>query len=249
MSTESSPIVTRSSIPFDLDRLASWRPKVPPFARWSVCVLGDDTRPLHPDEEALLHPQARLERQRSFRLGRLAAHDALVALGEDTGPVLTGDAREPLWPPGVMGSISHTTDVGIALVAPRVETDGVGVDVEQRRHAPELENRVPLPEERKWLDERPQAERADALLALFSAKESVFKAFFPSVKAYFGFGAALMQPTASGYVGRLIEPLSSAYPPDRSFNVGCEWIGSKVVTWLILPKSASTRPDSADDLP
>ena len=162
-----------------------------------------------------------------------------TSLGRDTGPILAGDMREPIWPAGVVGSISHTTDIGIALVAPASRTDGVGVDVEQRRHAPELENRIPRPEERTWLEDRPQSERADDLLALFSAKESIFKAFFPTVRSYFGFEAALLEPTTSGYVGRLVEPVSTEYPPDRPFDVGCGWLGSTVVTWLVLPKSGT----------
>ena len=230
--------MTERSITAGRDHLAAWRPNIPAFARSSVVVRGETMQPLHPDEEAMVHPRAGLARRTSFRLGRSAAHRALASMGQDPGPILAGDAREPIWPPGVMGSISHTTDIGIALVAPERRTDGVGVDVEQRRHAPELESRIPRPEERKWLNDRPDAERSDALLALFSAKESIFKAFFPTVRSYFGFEAALLEPTTSGYAGRLIEPVSSEYPPDRSFDVGCEWFGATVVTWLVLPKSS-----------
>lgn len=230
--------MTDRGIPAGRDRLAAWRPNIPAFARSSVVVLGQTLPPVHPGEEAMLHPRAGRARRTSFRLGRSAARRALASMGHDPGPILVGDAREPIWPPGVVGSISHTTDVGIALVAPESRTDGVGVDVEQRRHAPELENRIPRPEERAWLDDRPPAERLDALLALFSAKESIFKAFFPTVRSYFGFEAALLQPTTSGYVARLVQPVSGEYPPDRTFNLGCEWFGSTVVTWLVLPKSS-----------
>lgn len=229
--------MTERSVPADRRRLAAWRPSIPAFASSSVVILEDATQSLHPEEEALLHPGARLARRRSFRLGRSAAHVALASIGHDTGPILVGDDREPVWPPGVMGSISHTINIGIALVAPDSRTDGIGVDIEQRRHAPELERRVPRPEEREWLEDRPHAEQADALLALFSAKESIFKAFFPTVRSYFGFETALLEPTTSGYVGRLVQPLNAEYPPDRLFNLGCEWFGPTVVTWLVLPKS------------
>ncbi len=231
--------MTERSTPTDRDRLAVWRPDLPAFARCSVVTLSQSPEPLHPEEEALLHPQAVLARRRTFRLGRSAAHMALASMGHDDGPILAGDAREPVWPRGVVGSISHTTDIGIAIVAPGIRTDGIGVDVEHRRHAPEFENRIPRPEEREWLDDLPLAERADALLALFSAKESIFKAFYPTVRTYFGFEAALLAPTSSGYIVRLVEPLSEEYPPDRTFDLGCKWLGSTVVTWLVLPKSGT----------
>lgn len=232
--------MTERSIPPARDDLAAWHPNIPEFARCSI-VVDEVPQPLHPLEEASLPPRAVHARRKSFRLGRSAAHAALASIGHDAGPILVGQAREPVWPPGVMGSISHTTDVGIALVAPESRTDGVGVDVEQRRHAPELANRVPRDEERAWLDNQSSAERDDALLALFSAKETIFKAFFPTVRSYFGFEAALLEPTISGYVGRLVEPVSEYYPPDRLFDLGCTWLGSTVVTWLVLPKTKLER--------
>lgn len=229
--------MTERSSSSDLNRLVAWRPDLPSFAYCSVVSLDRPLTPLHPQEKALLHPLAVAGRQTSFRLGRSAAHQALAALGSDSGPILAGDRREPLWPTDVVGSISHTTEIGMALVAPADRTDGVGIDVENRRHAPELENRIPRPEERVWLGDLPKQERADALLALFSAKESIYKAFYPSVGRYFGFEAALLTPTSSGYAARLVEPLNRDYPPDRTFDLGRKWLNGTVVTWLVLPKS------------
>ena len=118
--------MTERSIRTHLNVLAAWRPNIPGFASCSV-VVEEALQPLHPDEEALLHPRAGTARRRSFHLGRSAAHTALASIGQDVGPILVGDARDPVWPPGVRGSISHTTDVGIALVAPESRTDGVGI--------------------------------------------------------------------------------------------------------------------------
>ena len=142
-----------------------------------------------------------------------------------------------MWPSGIAGSISHISHLGVALVAPLEQTDGVGIDIEERRPAPELYEQVPLPEERSWLEESAADQRDDLLLALFSAKESIFKAFYPRLGVFFGFEAASLMPTADGFRARLVQDLDSDYPEHRTFDVGCDWSGSLVLTWLILPCS------------
>jgi enterobactin synthetase component D len=218
------------------DRISSPR-GLPSFAAFALRKSEESPADLVAAESALLHPRAVAERRETVRLGRLAAHAALQQIGLDTGPVLTGENREPIWPDGASGSISHTTGVGVALVAPSDRTDGVGVDIETPRWAPELEGQVPRPEERSWLDSLPVAERSAWLLALFSAKESIFKAFFPRVGSFFGFEAASLTPTSSGFSGSLVKEIDSSYPATRAIEIGCEWFGTTVITWVILPVS------------
>lgn len=210
---------------------------LPTFAGFAVRTSDDTTAEISPAETAVLHPQAVPDRRETFRLGRLAAHAALQTIERDTRPILAGTSREPIWPAGVFGAISHIAGVGVALVAPTEQTDGVGIDIEAHRHAPELEEQVPRPEERHWLDTHSSPDRSAQLLALFSAKETVFKAFYPSVGRYFGFQAASLVPTSSGFRASLLENIDDRYPPTKSFNISCEWFGTTVMTWLILPKT------------
>ena len=112
---------------------------LPSFA--ALGVVGVDEQPENPwwgEELAVLHPSSVAKRRETFRMGRSAAHRALQVLDADTQPILAGPLRDPRWPDGIVGSISHTDDVGLALVAPADETDGVGIDIERRRDAPEL---------------------------------------------------------------------------------------------------------------
>ena len=212
-------------------------PAIPSFAGFAVHMSDSAITDISPAETALLHPQAVPGRRETFRLGRQAAHAALQAIGQDGGPILAGTSREPIWPAGVVGSISHVAGVGVALVAPHDLSDGVGIDIESQRWAPELEDQVPRPEEREWLDAGSTTERSAKLLALFSAKESVFKAFYPSVGRYFGFSAASLVPTSSGFAASLVEEIDDRYPATRSFDISCQWFGTTVMTWLILPKT------------
>ena len=193
-------------------------------------------------ELATLHERAVPSRVLGFRLGRLAAHRALRQLGRDDGPILSGTAREPLWPPGIAGSISHSGTNAVALVAPSDHTDGVGIDIEERRPAPELAEQVPRSEEWDWIQDSPPERHDELVLALFSAKESIFKAFYPRVERFFGFEAASLVPAPGGFRARLVSDLDSKYPASRPFNVGCRWRGDFVLSWLILPRAEVTRP-------
>lgn len=202
-------------------------------------------RPDDPDDHAYVNEEAALlskravgGRKQTFRLGRAAAHAALQALDRDEGAILTGPDREPIWPAGVTGSISHIFDLGVALVAPSADTDGVGVDIEEAgRPTPELEGQVPRPEELAWLDRADSIDRHRLLLALFSAKESLFKAFYPRVGSFFGFEAAALAPSPGGFTARLVADLDSDYPAERTFQINCNWTDRAVLTWLILPKT------------
>ena len=214
---------------------------LPPFA--ALGVVGIDEQPENPwwgDELAVLHPAAVAKRRETFRMGRSAAHRALQTLEADTQPILAGPLRDPRWPDGIVGSISHTDDVGMAIVAPADETDGVGIDIERRRDAPELVGQVLRPEELAWIDDRPADQRSDLVMAVFSAKETIFKAFFPRVRAFFGFEAASLEPLDGGFLARLVIDLDSDYPHDRSFPVRSRWGPEHVVSWLVLPKTPHT---------
>lgn len=134
-------------------------------------------------EEAALVEKAVLRRRRQFAAGRVLGRELMERLGIATGPLLRGEDRVPLWPAGVVGSLSHTEDVVMVAVA------GGGVDGEAsavRALGLDVEADVPLEEELRasvlterelaWLDEQPQAERGALAKLVFSAKEAVYKA-------------------------------------------------------------------------
>ena len=125
----------------------------------------------------------------------------------------------------------------MALVAPTVATDGIGVDVEELRRVPELREHVPRAEERAWIEDLDPAEQEAAILALFSAKESVFKAFFPRSRSFFGFERAVLTPAPSGFIGRLSDGVDGDYPSERTFVITCRWFAGLVLTAVVLPKT------------
>jgi len=134
---------------------------------------------LHPIE-ALDVQHAVEKRVREFTAGRTSARAALQRLGYDDIAIPVGKRRQPVWPAGVTGSISHAGDHCLAAVCTRNHFSGLGVDIEQATPlCDRLVDLVCTPEERMRMANG--AGSMTALLAkfMFSAKEAVFKCLFP----------------------------------------------------------------------
>jgi 4'-phosphopantetheinyl transferase EntD len=68
-------------------------------------------------EEAMQLDGAVDSRLREFATGRSCARQALAGLGLAPAPILRGAKREPLWPAGIVGSITHCRGYRAAAVA------------------------------------------------------------------------------------------------------------------------------------
>ena len=152
-------------------------------------AFGDppDTE-LFPEEEALLG-RAVEKRRREFATARGCARSALAALGVAPAPILPGERGAPCWPPGVVGSITHCAGYRAAAVARARDMLSIGVDAEPDEDLPAgVLAAVSLPVERARLRDLAAAAPGtcwDRLL--FSAKESVYKAWFPLTGRWLGF--------------------------------------------------------------
>lgn len=155
----------------------------------AVAMRGDDPDlQALPEEEALLG-EAVAGRRAEFIAARHCARQALSALGAPGGPILRGPKREPLWPPGIVGSITHCTGYRAAAVARATDVLTIGIDAEP--HAPipnRVRQRVLDDAERTWLASAPSGIHWDRLI--FSAKESVYKAWYPLARRWLGFEEA-----------------------------------------------------------
>jgi 4'-phosphopantetheinyl transferase EntD len=149
-------------------------------------------------------------RQREFATGRACARRALAALGLPPAPLDRGARGEPRWPAGVVGSITHCAGYRAAAVAPATRAASVGIDAEPAGPLPAgVLDLVTLPAERPALETlsavRPEVpwERL-----LFSAKESVYKAWYPLTGRWLGFEEALvtLDPDAGTFTARLLVP-------------------------------------------
>lgn len=156
------------------------------------CAVVAERRKDH--EAALLLPEecaqvanAVEKRLREFATGRLCARQALEKLGFPPRPLLRGSKGEPLWPAGVIGSITHCTGYRAAAVARQAQLTAIGIDAEIHESLPAgIVNSVCTPEEIAWLSQASDRVHWDRML--FSAKESVYKAWFPLTQRWLDFG-------------------------------------------------------------
>ena len=193
---------------------------LPPEVEVEECFGDPEDAVLMPGEEAVI-ARAVDKRRMEYITTRHLARTALVRLGFPPVAIGTGGNREPLWPAGVVGSMTHCRGYRAAAVA-RVGSGGgaaggvggagraggsdsggtgfggagavVGLGIDAEPHGPLPEgvfDTIARPDEMPALAElaaeRPQV-RWDRLV--FSAKESVYKAWFPVARRWLGFGEA-----------------------------------------------------------
>ncbi|MCU7917151.1 MAG: 4'-phosphopantetheinyl transferase superfamily protein [Candidatus Thiodiazotropha sp. (ex Epidulcina cf. delphinae)] len=140
-------------------------------------------KPLCLEEEKLIEGAVE-KRQREFRAGRHAAHAALDRLNAPSAPLLRGEKRQPLWPTGFLGSITHCRDACVAVCAEKGDIVSLGIDVEPLTPLPEgIARYINTAQEEQFM------RRHDSLPGrlIFSAKESLYKCYYPLLQHYFGF--------------------------------------------------------------
>ena len=164
---------------------------------FSDAVVVVETRHTQPDP-SMLWPEEREalglvgeKRFRDYVLGRWCARRAIEQLGLQPGPILSGGRRQPLWPAGVVGSITHTTAYVAAAVASDQSRTSVGIDAEPDEPLPSgVLDRVARTEDLTWVNSGADLGVGHPDRLLFCAKEAIYKAWFPVAGTWLGFGDA-----------------------------------------------------------
>ncbi|MFW8635524.1 4'-phosphopantetheinyl transferase family protein [Cribrihabitans pelagius] len=163
---------------------------VRPLLGAGVALAGADPLAAPPapfaEEAAGLSPRSVDKRRKEFAAGRAAAHHAMRALGRDPAPVAVGGDRAPIWPAGLVGSITHTRSCAMAVLAEAGEVLGLGIDIEE--DLPLKDDLLPAicsAREQAWL--RRQTDPGRMAKVIFSAKEAAYKCQYTLSRAYYGF--------------------------------------------------------------
>lgn len=170
----------------------------PQAAEWEVreLTIPGDEEVSAAERAVVAHAAER--RRREFLAGRAAARRALARLGVHGHDLLVGAAREPLWPPGVVGSLSHDADCCVAVAASRARLAGIGVDCAPDRPLPQrLWARIATPAELAWASGFLEPQRGRWLRLIFSAKEAFYKYQRPLSGRFLGFADATVEPDAA----------------------------------------------------
>jgi 4'-phosphopantetheinyl transferase EntD len=148
--------------------------------------------PLFEQERAAIE-RAVPKRQAEYRTARHCARRALGELGLPPAPILSGPKREPLWPTGVVGSLTHCAGYRAAAVAHWDRVRSVGIDAEPHAVLPDG-----VLEQVASESERADLRTLDGSLGgtvhadrvLFCAKEAIYKAWYPLARRWLGFEEA-----------------------------------------------------------
>ena len=176
-------------------------------------------------------------RQAEFAAGRAAARAALRGLGLVPFAIPMGADRAPVWPSGVVGSITHHGGQCLAVVARRMSFGGLGIDLEPLDPLPgELIPEILTPDEVRWLAEQPADQRGMLARIVFSAKESTYKALYPQMREVAGFDAMEIRPDpgAGRFRARLLRSFG-AVPAGRALEGRVLCASGHVVTLMGLP--------------
>jgi len=197
----------------------------------------------HEEEEALGLNTVR-ERRESFTAGGTCARQALRTIGMPEVPILRGREQEPIWPDGIVGSITHCDGYCAAALAYSRDFISLGIDAETNEPLlDEVLQLVALEAEIDWLRRAPKSFFCwDKLL--FSIKESVYKTWYPVARCWLGFEQVLVtiEPETNSFIGTVLPPASAQAPRDMlSFQGRYLVEKSLIVTAICIPKPPSPQ--------
>lgn len=227
----------RSSSPRDvLPRAVGWR---------STSQLLPEA--LHPAEEAYL-ARAVDSRRQQFTTVRACARTVLEQWSIDRPAMVPGTAGYAPWPDGFVGSMTHTDGFCAAAAAPGQDARSIGIDAESV--APLPDGVLPLvthPSERAQLGVLTASQEHfpwDRLL--FSAKESVYKAWYPVMRCWLGFEDVRLRFDDDGrFAAELVSGRHGADEAALVDTMQGRWLttGAHIVTAVFIGPSAGLRPD------
>lgn len=173
------------------------------------------------DDEAAAISQAILSRRQQYAAGRLCVRRSLAQLdpdarvGFESFALCNDDERVPVFPAGIVGTITHTKWWAAAAVARTNQVRSVGLDIEPSTPlkanlfshvmtAPELETFAAIPDDANEADPANEADdpgdganddettplahqRGRLAKLLFSAKECAYKCQFMISRQFYGF--------------------------------------------------------------
>ncbi|MFC9242953.1 4'-phosphopantetheinyl transferase [Streptomyces sp. NPDC057136] len=207
-------------------------------------------------EEAALISNAVDSRRREFTTVRHCARQAMSELGLTSGPVLPGRHGAPRWPRQTVGSLTHCAGYRGAALARDTDIRMLGIDAEPHGPLPAgILEAIALPREKLRVEEHLARHRGvfwDRLL--FSAKESVYKAWNPCTGQRLGFEDAdiVFAPAAMTFTVQLLAPRPAppAGEPPLPDRLEGRWLVSEglVLTAIAVPTRSERVPGYADGL-
>jgi 4'-phosphopantetheinyl transferase EntD len=188
--------------------------------------------------------QASHKRQAEFLAGRLCARAAAGLFGASES-IPPGPDRAPVWPAGLIGSITHSERYAAAVACPEARFAGIGIDIETVVDEASRQSLLALvvsAEELECIAACSDRIERDVMLTLvFSAKESFYKAAYSRVGRFFGFEAIRLRhidAAARTLHFEVMEPLAPALPVHGRIHASYALLEERSVLTAVLLKRA-----------
>ena len=134
------------------------------------------------------NPQFSQKRLSDFSTGRYCAVKALKLLHIYDVIIPIGLDREPIWPQGIVGSISHCDKLVGAIVAKKSDHISLGLDIEEiGTVTPDIYDLVFTENEKQYLSSLRGRELQEKSTLIFSIKEAFYKFQHPITKTFLDF--------------------------------------------------------------
>ncbi|MEZ5087193.1 MAG: 4'-phosphopantetheinyl transferase superfamily protein [Tessaracoccus sp.] len=209
--------------------------------------FGDVDAPLFPVEDQYL-VNAIDKRRREFATVRACATAVLAEFGLVRSAMVPGQQGEPSWPEGIVGSMTHCQGYRAAAAGREDLWRAIGIDAEPHESLPDgVLELVADPGERGELARLSTSlprYRWDRIL--FSAKECVFKAWFPIARSWLGFEEATvsLDPVALTFAARIHCASRPISPIGETVTGRWSVYGGFILTALCLPRLERTEGDT-----
>jgi 4'-phosphopantetheinyl transferase EntD len=210
-----------------------------------VDTFGDVEAELYPEEQAAV-ARAVDKRRREFTTVRACARQAMARLGVDPAPIVPGPHGAPSWPAGVIGSMTHCQGYRASALALRRDVITIGVDAEPDAPLPEgVLASIGLPDEIAAVTALAASHPGVAWdRLLFSAKESVYKAWFPLTGTWLDFSEAeiTFAPATQEFTATLLVP-GPQTPSGRLGGFSGRWLTRQgILATAIVVTTAPPQP-------
>jgi 4'-phosphopantetheinyl transferase EntD len=152
------------------------------------------------------------KRVREFSAGRLCARAGLIALGFEPQPLLVGQDRAPVWPSGVVGSITHTDGYCVAVVGLEERFASLGVDAERVGQVdPSLWRLTMRAEEIGRLESLDDTVQKRMATVIFSAKEAFYKCQYGLTRQWLGFESVRVEAGDEAFEVAVLDEAHPSY--------------------------------------
>ncbi len=179
------------------------------------------------------------KRLQDFATGRYCAHQCLTRVGINQ-PVLSGASGNPIWPEGILGSISHSEYLTGAIISNSTDYLSLGLDIETiGRVEHDLWFLFFTQSEIRQLESFSLKKQYEMSTVFFSVKEAYYKMQYPITRTFMDFHECEIQSDGENY---LISSEKDNLPPllhGRRIEVQYVQFEEEIISWVLLHRDQS----------